>query len=96
MGDFGGLLSIFQYMFMIIFANFSYTRLLGIVANRFYTWERLEKDQESSKRVAITVPTLLVPEVLLRAFYCHKCIKPCNRNERFFNAINAIDKDMKQ
>ena len=49
LGDFGGLLSILQAVCMFFFANFSYTKLLSIITNRFFTWEvkdGLEEEHE--------------------------------------------------
>ena len=38
---------------------------------------------------------MLSIHVLLRSCYCHKLFKICNKNERFFTALEKVDYDMK-
>ena len=46
LGDFGGLLSIIQAIFSVLFKLISKNKVFSIITNRFYTWYEKEDDHE--------------------------------------------------
>ena len=44
----------------------------------------------------MVVPRMLTFKILLRSCYCHKLHKGCDKNEKFFAALEKVDYDVRQ
>ena len=50
---------------------------------------------EHSHEGEIKMPRMLAFNILLRSCCCHKIYKGCNKNEKYFDALDKVDSDMK-